>query len=157
MVLCPAWFYLDPPVIPKSKRPCLDVDRKQYLFRGKGYSLARNRRAWLLHELAHVYVVVATNKRVSVHEVYKVNSCFRLKADDQWYMPNNYVLYTGSMSPYSYLQYSLAHGVSFFEPAIKNNLLIHVVRLTLRIKVFTTNAPVSPPYRFPTGSFRTFY
>ena len=157
VVLCPAWFYLDVPVIPKSKRPCLDVDPKQNLFRGEGYSLAQSRRAWLLHELAHVYLVAATNKRVPVHEVYGVNSCFRLKADDQWYMPNNYVFYAGSMSPSFYLQYSLRHGASALELAITNTLLIYATKLILRIKVFTTNAPVSPPYRLPTGSFRPFH
>ena len=98
VVLCPFWFSSDVPVEPKSRRPCTGVDRASNQFRGMGYPLARNRRAWLLHELAHVYLVAATNMRVPVKEVYSVNDCFRLRADAQRYMPNNYVYYTGSMS-----------------------------------------------------------
>ena len=51
-----------------------------------------------MHELAHVYLVAATDKRVPVNEVYSVNSCLGLKADEQRYMPNNYVFYVGSRS-----------------------------------------------------------
>ena len=108
VILCPAWFSLDVPVVPKSGRPCLSVDRKENLFRGQGYPLARNRRAWLVHELAHVYLVAATDKRVPVNEIYSVNSCLRLKADEQRYMPNNYVFYAGSRSTLFCLRYSLA-------------------------------------------------
>lgn len=98
VTLCPAWSTLNVPTEPKARRPCIAVDRVTNQFRGLGYPLAQNLRSWLVHELVHVYLVAATNMRVPVDEVYDVNSCFRLKADLQKYMPNNYVYYAGSMS-----------------------------------------------------------
>ena len=116
VVLCPAWFTyaLTVPSEPKSPpRPCIGVDKTRNEFRGVGYSLAQNLRLWLIHELVHVYVVAATNKRVPVDEVYAVNDCFALSAGEQKYMPNNYVYYAGSMcAPPLYL--SLPHCAQTF-------------------------------------------
>ena len=151
VVLCPVWFSSDVPVKPTSERPCIDVNQASNRFQGLGYPLARNRRAWLLHELAHVYLVAATNKRVPVHEVYAVNSCFHLKTDDQRYMPNNYVFYTGSMSLSSSAIYLL------LSPQSKHTLFFCITELMPRIKTSTTNAPVSPPYHSATGSSRPHY
>lgn len=97
VALCPGWFTFNRPDEPKEKRPCIAVDRATNGFRGLGYPLAQNSRAWLLHELAHVYLVAATNKRVPYTEVYSINDCFELNAGSQKYMPNNYVYYTGSV------------------------------------------------------------
>lgn len=97
VALCPGWFIFNRPDEPKEKRPCIAVDRATNRFRGLGNPLAQNSRAWLLHELAHVYLVAATNKRVPYTEVYSINDCFRLNAGSQKYMPNNYVYYAGSV------------------------------------------------------------
>ena len=118
VALCPTWFALNVPAEPKARRPCIAVDRATNQFRGLGYPLARNLRSWLVHELVHVYLVAATNRKVPVDEVYSVNNCFRLKADSQRYMPNNYVYYVGSMSapptPF-FLYFSFAHSTQRFS------------------------------------------
>ena len=149
VVLCPFWFSSDTPVEPKSKRPCIAVDRTVNQFRGLGYPLARNRRAWLLHELVHVYLVAATNTREPVHEVYTVNDCFALNAYAQRYMPNNYVYYAGSMSLSLHSQCSPAQTSPTFEPAIKTNLVFVCCRANI-----TNQDVLYKCTSFPAVSFR---
>ena len=97
VTLCPAWSTLDILIEPKARTPCIIVDRVTNQARGLGHPLAQNLRSWLVHELAHLYLVAATNMRVPVDEVHDINSCFRLRADLQKIMPNKYVYYAGSM------------------------------------------------------------
>ena len=96
--LCPPWFTLNTPMKPKASRPCIGVDRATNRFKGLGYPLARNLRSWLVHELAHVYITAATNRRSPNNEAYSINDCFRIDANSQKQMPQNYVYYAGSMS-----------------------------------------------------------
>ena len=109
VVLCPLWFSSDIPVKPKYRKPCIGVDGQSNQFRGLGFPLSLNRRAWLVHELAHMYIVAAVDKPVPLEEVYAINDCFNLHADEQRHMPENYVFYAGSMSLSLRIQYSRAH------------------------------------------------
>ena len=155
VVLCPYWFSSDVPVEPKSKRPCTAVDRASNQFQGLGYPLARNRRAWLLHELAHVYLVAATNRRVPVHEVYSVNDCFRLRADAQRFMPNNYVYYTGSMFISLYTVFSCTYSPFFHARAQHRIPVFYITGLTSRNEDVYYKCTSFPTVPFPDRELST--
>ena len=152
MTLCPAWFTAEKPIGAQSARPRNAVDRATNRFRGSGKPLERNLRSWMLHELVHVYLIAATNRRVSVREVYDLNACFRLRADEQKYMPNNYVYYAGSMFFSLLVSRTVQQKHSFWNGKLRSIDLKKWADVSIQASF--TNARISLRGHFATANFR---